>query len=57
MTDAAKRPEAGPILVLKLQARPGVASVRALRWLLKTLGRQHGFRCLSVEEDKRRGRP
>lgn len=46
----------GSVFVLTLQARPGVAGVRALKWLLKTLGRQHGFRCLDVREDARRGR-
>lgn len=47
----------GSVFVLTLQARPGVAGVRALKWLLKVLSRQHGFRCLDVrEDDKRRGR-
>lgn len=40
--------------VLRLQARPGVASIRALRWLLKVLARQHGFRCIDVREARGR---
>ena len=42
-----------PIFVLRLEPRPGVSGIRALRWLLKALSRQHGFRCLDVREDRR----
>lgn len=44
-------PAARPTFLLRLEARPGVAPIRALRWLLKGLARQHGFRCLDVRED------
>lgn len=53
---ALPEPAARPTFVLRLEARPGVSGVRALRWLLKVLARQHGFRCVSVEEGKRQGR-
>jgi hypothetical protein len=31
--------------VLRIEGKPGTA-IRSLRWLLKTLLRQHGFRCV-----------
>jgi hypothetical protein len=40
-----------PTFVLRLEARPGISEIRALRWLLKVLARQHGFRCLDIRED------
>jgi hypothetical protein len=43
---------AKPVFVIRLQAtRPG-AAIRGLRWILKALGRTHGFRCLSVGLDR-----
>jgi hypothetical protein len=50
------RPEQRPIFTLKLEGKPGTA-IRSLRWLLKTLLRQHGFRCVeAIEERKDEGR-
>jgi hypothetical protein len=42
--------EPRPIFTLRIEGKPGTADIRALRWLLKTLLRQHGFRCLDVSE-------
>ena len=36
--------------VLRLEAKPGAAGIRQLRWLLKALLRRHGFRCLDARE-------
>jgi hypothetical protein len=36
--------------VLVLQPLPGVDAIRSLRWVLKTLLRQYGMRCISAEE-------
>ena len=38
-----------PIYLLRLESLRGT-DVRGLRWLLKTLLRRFGFRCLSLEE-------
>jgi hypothetical protein len=51
MTDRQQPPERRPIFTLKIEGRPGIAGIRSLRWLLKTLFRQHGFRALDVRED------
>ena len=37
---------------MTLQPLPGVDAIRALRWVLKGLLRQHGMRCLNLREDK-----
>jgi hypothetical protein len=42
--------EPRPIFTLQIEGKPGTDGIRALRWLLKTLLRQHGFRCLDVSE-------
>jgi hypothetical protein len=39
-----------PTFVLKLEGRPGTPGIRALRWLLKRLLRQHGLRALDLRE-------
>jgi hypothetical protein len=39
-----------PRFVLTLVALPGVDAIKALRWVLKQLLRQHGFRCISLHE-------
>lgn len=44
------RPEQRPTFVLTLQAMPGTAGLRALRWVLKVLLRKHKLRCISIEE-------
>jgi len=36
--------------VLVLQPEPGVDAIRALRWVLKSLLRRWGLRCVSIEE-------
>ena len=38
--------------VLTLQPLPGVDGIRALRWVLKGLLRQHGMRCVNIREIK-----
>jgi hypothetical protein len=39
-----------PTFVLRLQPVPGTDGVRAMRWVLKTLLRKHGLRCVSIEQ-------
>ena len=53
MTMAIARPEPRKQrahYVLVLEPLPHVDAIRNLRWVLKRLIRQFGFRCLSVEE-------
>jgi hypothetical protein len=38
------------IFILRLEGKPGTG-IRALRWLLKRLLRQHGLRCLDAHEE------
>jgi hypothetical protein len=40
-----------PIFTLKIEGKPGTA-IRDLRWVLKTLLRQHGFRCVEAIEER-----
>ena len=42
----------GPIFVLRLRSLRG-DDIRRLRALLKVLLRQHGWRCISVEQEPR----
>jgi hypothetical protein len=44
--------EPRPIFALRLEASKPGSSIRALRWLLKTLLRQHGFRCVEAIEER-----
>jgi hypothetical protein len=37
------------IFVLRLIPLPHVDAIRNLRWILKKLLRQHGFRCVSIK--------
>jgi hypothetical protein len=48
------RPEQRPTFVLHIEGEPGTA-IRSLRWLLKTLLRQHGFRCVEAIEEREDG--
>jgi hypothetical protein len=41
-----------PVFVIKLRARPGIGSIRSLRWLLKRLLRGHQLVCVSVSEER-----
>jgi hypothetical protein len=45
-----RKREPRPIFTLRVEGKPGADNIRALRWLLKSLLRQHGFRCLDVSE-------
>jgi hypothetical protein len=38
--------------VLTLQPKPGVDAIRALRWVLKGMLRQHGLKCVNLREEK-----
>jgi hypothetical protein len=38
--------------VLTLQPQPDVDPVKALRWILKTMLRRHGMKCVAVHEQK-----
>ena len=38
--------------VLTLQSLPGVDPVKALRWILKTVLRRHGMKCVDLHEEK-----
>lgn len=40
------------IFVLRIRALPGVDAIRALRFVLKSLLRRYGFRCLDVRAEK-----
>ena len=42
----------GPIYTIRLQARPGTDSIRALRAALKVLWRRYQLRCLDAREVK-----
>ena len=42
----------GPIYAIRLQARPGTDSIRALRAALKILWRRYQLRCLDAREVK-----
>ena len=44
------RRAAGPRFVLHIEGPPGADNIKQLRWLLKGLLRQHGFRCLDLGE-------
>jgi hypothetical protein len=48
MTD--RPPEHRPIFALKIEGKPGGASIRALRFLLKRLLKQYGFVCRDIRE-------
>ena len=39
-----------PVFVLRLEAKPGTDSIRALRSLLKIAGRQFHLRCVDAYE-------
>jgi hypothetical protein len=45
-----RRPNHQPatVLVITLQPRPGIDDVRSLRWVLKTLLRRHGIKCIAA---------
>lgn len=43
-----------PRYQLTLTPLPGVDAIRALRWILKSVLRRHGMRCISIEEVKDR---
>ena len=36
---------------MTVESLPGVDAIRALRWVLKGLLRQHGMRCVSLREE------
>jgi hypothetical protein len=37
-----------PTFTVRIEGKPGTAGIRALRAILKTLLRRHGFRCLDA---------
>jgi hypothetical protein len=41
-----------PVFTLKIEGKPGPVGIRALRGLLKTLLRRHGFRCVDMREER-----
>jgi hypothetical protein len=43
--------ESRPTFTLKIEGKPGTASIRYLRLLLKALLRRHHFKCLDLRED------
>jgi hypothetical protein len=53
MTARRARPEQRPVFTLKIEGKRGAAGIRSLRWLLKTLLRQHGFRCVEAIEERK----
>jgi hypothetical protein len=48
-----------PVYRLRIEGRSGPAGIHALRALLKTLLRRHGFRCLDARQERlpKRERP
>lgn len=40
-----------PVYKLSVRAEPGVDEVRALRWLLKSMLRRFGMRCLDIRRE------
>jgi hypothetical protein len=50
-SEATPRRAGGTVYLLRLQVRPDVDDIRALRWLLKKLLRQNGFRCVTVRRE------
>lgn len=40
-----------PIWKLSLRAEPGINPIRALRWILKSVLRQHGMRCVDIRRE------
>jgi hypothetical protein len=52
LADRPAEAAARPTFVLRLQATKPGSSIRGLRWVLKALGRAHGFRCLRVGLDR-----
>jgi hypothetical protein len=40
-----------PIYKLSVRAEPGVDGIRALRWLLKSMLRRHGLRCVDIRRE------
>jgi hypothetical protein len=45
-----ERPEQRSTFVLKIEGRPGAEGIHALRFLLKRLLRQYGFRVIDARE-------
>jgi hypothetical protein len=43
--------ESLPTFTLPIEGKPGTAGIHALRAILKTLLRRHGFRCLDAWEE------
>jgi hypothetical protein len=37
---------------MTLEPLPGVDPIRTLRWILKSVLRQHGMKCISVREEQ-----
>jgi hypothetical protein len=40
-----------PVFVLRVRAEPHVEGIRALRWLLKTMLRRFGLRCIEANQE------
>jgi hypothetical protein len=40
-----------PVFILEVRAEPGVDAIRALRWLLKSMRRRFGLRCVSARQE------
>jgi hypothetical protein len=53
MTGQPQHPNHKPVFVIKLQPvkSDSDGDIRGLRWILKTLLRRHGFRCLAACEE------
>jgi hypothetical protein len=54
MTRQPQRPNRAPIFVVKLRPvrSDSDGDIRGLRWILKTLLRRHGFRCITAREEQ-----
>jgi|GEM_PF-6551884 len=40
-----------PVYKLSVRGEPGVDEIRALRWLLKSMLRRFGLRCIDIRRD------
>jgi hypothetical protein len=52
---SATRSHHRPTFILRIEGKPGADNIRALRWLLKSLLRLHGFRCVEAIEEREHG--
>ena len=50
---SASRPIASPVYLIRVRSTRSGDDIRKLRWILKTLLRRFGLRCISIEIEAR----